>query len=171
MKKSKIGIIIMICIWAVMYLNPVTAYAKGNNTLSFGEPFMEEEKDYSDSVFATKVTDDFPSPYINSDGTFTVVINSIGYTVESDRFKVSDSSCTITLDAGPGSAAGSEYNVTLCKDGIVDTQVKKVTFYTGGVYQYTFTGLSTSSKYYLKFRSNKTTIDCFGSISNYVHIN
>lgn len=170
MKKSRIGILIMIC--AVMFSNSIVSFAKGN-TLSFGDPYMESEseKDYGNSVSATIVSKDFPAPRINSDGSFTVNIKDIGYVLTSDKFKVSDTYCKITMDAGPGSASGSEYYVTLYKDGIIDTKVQKITYYTGGVYEYTFTGLSTSSKYYMKIDSNNTTLDCYGTISNYVAIN
>lgn len=165
--KSKIGIIIVIC--AVLYSNSILTYAKGN-TLSFGEAYIEEEKDYSEAVSSVIVSESVPTPCIESDGTFTVDINNVGYVLTSSKFKVSDTSCKITIDAGAGSGAGSEYYVTLYKDGIIDTKVQKVTYYTGGIYEYTFTGLSTSSKYYLKFDSNLTTLHCYGTISNYVAI-
>ncbi len=74
----------------------------------------------------------------------------LAYSITFDKFKVSDTSCKLTMDAGAGSEAGSEYYVTLMKAGkIADTRAKTVIYYTGGVYEYTFTGLSTSAQYYL----------------------
>lgn len=166
MVKNKIIVISMICI--LVFTNPINTYA-AENTLDFGEEYLEETE-VSQEIFAVKVSDNEPSPCINSDGSFTVEINSIGYVLKSDKFKVSDTTCRITMDAGAGSEAGSEYYVILMKDGIIDTKVKKVTYYTGGVYYYDFTDLSTSSKYYLKIDSNHTSLNCYGTISNYVAI-
>lgn len=167
--KSKIGILMTICV--TLLSTPILTYAK-DNTLGFGEPYIKMEKDdYSDSDSASMVCDDIPMPVINEDGSFEVKINSIGYVLTSDKFKVSDTSCKITLDAGAGSEKGSEYYVTLYKDGVFPSKVKTITYYTGGVYEYTFKNLSTSSKYFLEIDSNRTTLNCNGTISNYVHIN
>lgn len=164
MKLKKIMTIIMLGT-VLMSSVPVSA---AENELRISQEYPEEE-DYESFVnidYAKPVNADTPSECINSDGTFTLEISNVGYVKKSDKFKVSDSSCTVTIDAGAGSASGSEYYVTL-KNSLGVT-VKKVTYYTGGVYQYTFKNLNTSTKYYLEFDSNHTTLNCSGTISNYV---
>ena len=92
---------------------PVSA---AENELRISQEYPEEE-DYESFVnidYAKPVNADTPSEcIINSDGTFTLEVSNVGYVKKSDKFKVSDSSCTVTIDAGAGSASGSEYYVTL----------------------------------------------------------
>lgn len=156
--------------FSILVLNTSTVFAK-DHTLNFHEVY-EDNNIYSEVESANIVSVNEPSPYINSDGTFDFTINNPGIVLNSDIFKVSSTSSTVKIDAGAGSdGAGSAFYVTLMKKGVIDTSVTKVKYYTGGIYKYTFTGLNTSSKYYLKIDSNNMAISGNGSISNYVAVN
>ena len=100
---------------------------------------------------------------MSSDGSFTF---SYSWAMESDRFKPADTSIKITATA-TSTGDNKSYNIILyTADG---THIKTVTYTADGTpYSYTFTGLSTSTKYYLKFTKplGNTTITGSGKISS-----
>lgn len=128
-----------------------------------------EEKDNLPEAQAEAVPAiNVPKPYINKDGTFEFRTsgNGVGKTLVSSSFKFSATSSKITIDAG---GSPDSYTVYLEKQVILGvwSTVKTVTYYTGGVYEYTFTDLSTSAKYRLRFYSEDEEVHGSGTISNY----
>ena len=106
------------------------------------------------------------TPYINSDGSFTIETSGgVGETLVSSSFKFSSTTSQINITAF---GEPDSYTVYLeKKSGLSWKIVKTVTYYTGNLYGYTFTDLSTSATYRLRFFSPDGKITGTGTISNY----
>jgi hypothetical protein len=115
---------------------------------------------------AVSIPADTPTPYINSDGSFTIETSGgVGETLVSSSFKFSSTTSQINITAF---GEPDSYTVYLeKKSGLSWKIVKTVTYYTGNLYGYTFTDLSTSATYRLRFFSPDGKITGTGTISNY----
>lgn len=97
-----------------------------------------------------------PNSRIDSNGNFTF---SFKWEMDSSYFKPKNSSITVYAKA-TSSTSNEKYYITLYKYNSSgdDTKVKRIKYTANGTNQsYTFTGLNTSSSYYLRFTKPLTS--------------
>ena len=154
---------LFLAVAAMTILATVPAFA-ANESLTFT---IEPAQDLPQAnATAVPISAETPDPYIDSDCSFTFETSGgVGETLVSSSFKFSSTTSQINITAY---GAPKSYTVYLeKKSGLSWKTVKTVTYYTGDLYGYTFTDLSTSSTYRLRFYSPDGKITGNGTISNY----
>lgn len=165
---KKLSLFFTMSLTLTLILVSTTIYASDSmdNELKFNTEFVEDNDLPITNSEAILVKDTHIQPFINDDGTLSFETSGkIGETLVSSTFKFTKSTSKLTLTA---SGDPSSYHVYLEKKGTFKwSQVKDITFYTGGTYEYTFSDLSTSGTYRLRFYSPDGKVKGTGSISNY----
>lgn len=154
---------LLFAVAAMTILTTIPAFA-ANGSLTFTvEPAQDLPQAHESAV---PISVDTPTPYINSDGSFSIETSGgVGETLVSSSFKFSSTTSQINITAY---GEPNSYTVYLeKKSGLSWKTVKTVTYYTGKLYGYTFTDLSTSATYRLRFYSPDGKITGSGTISNY----